>query len=366
MARKLRLEFPGAVYHVTARANERKLLYRDDVDRQVFLGLLSREVFQQGWRLHAFCLMDNHYHLLLETPEPNLARGMRRLNSVYSQGFNRRHRRVGHLFQGRYHAVFVQKEAYLLELSRYIVLNPVRARMVAEPDEWLWSSYRATAGIDPVPPFLQIHWLLEHFNQDFDRASREYRQFVNHQNVRSPWEDIRGQVWLGSESFRLRLKEIFEGRVLDEIPKTQREPLRPTEEQVVGRVLAAFEITEDELWTRNDQDAFQTAVYLLRRIANVPLRKVARLAGVSACRISSIQRRIEDGHPPERLGELLGPDRFRVSEGADGERYKVKIRPYSYSMVCSGDEWGGFASYHCEDFSRVYRPCGPGGESAAG
>ena len=146
MARPLRLEFPGAVYHVTARGDRQEPIFEGDDDRVAFLELLAKEVRQQGWLLYAFCLMGNHYHLLLETPEPNLVRGMRRLNGVYTQAFNHRHDRAGHVLQGRYKAILVDKDSYLLELCRYVVLNPVRAQMVSAVGEWPWSSYLATAG----------------------------------------------------------------------------------------------------------------------------------------------------------------------------------------------------------------------------
>jgi len=128
MARPLRIEFPGAVYHVTSRGNARRKIYRDDEDREAFLATLAWVAERFGWRCHAYCLMDNHFHLLLETPQPNLSRGMRQLNGVYTQSFNRRHRKAGHLFQGRFKAILAEKDSYLLELARYIVLNPVRTR----------------------------------------------------------------------------------------------------------------------------------------------------------------------------------------------------------------------------------------------
>jgi REP element-mobilizing transposase RayT len=124
MARPLRLEFSGAVYHITARGDRQEPIAEDDDDRLTFIDLLGKEVSQQGWILYAFCLMDNHYHLLLETPEPNLVRGMRRLNGVYTQRFNRRHGCVGHVLQRRYKSILVDKDALLRELCRYIVLNP--------------------------------------------------------------------------------------------------------------------------------------------------------------------------------------------------------------------------------------------------
>jgi len=127
MARPLRLEFPGAVYHITARGNARQPIVADDADRQRYVNALAREVSQQNWHCYAWCLMDNHYHLLIETPEGNLAAGMRHLNQVYTQAFNRRHGRVGHVLQGRYKSILVEKDSYLLELCRYVVLNPLRA-----------------------------------------------------------------------------------------------------------------------------------------------------------------------------------------------------------------------------------------------
>ena len=138
MSRPLRLEFPGALYHVTARGNGRDNIYLDDVDRRAFDDLLSEVCERHVWRVHAACQMGNHYHLLIETPDANLSRGMRQLNGVYTQRFNRWHGRAGHVFQGRYKAILVEKQAYLLELCRYVVLNPVRAAMAARPGDWPW------------------------------------------------------------------------------------------------------------------------------------------------------------------------------------------------------------------------------------
>jgi putative transposase len=124
----LRHEYPGAVYHLTSRGNARQKIFLDDTDRKKFLDVLSQAVSRYGWLCHAYSLMDNHYHLLVETPKGNLSIGMRQLNGIYTQAFNRRHRRVGHLFQGRYKAILVQKQAHLLELCRYVVLNPLRVK----------------------------------------------------------------------------------------------------------------------------------------------------------------------------------------------------------------------------------------------
>ena len=136
MSRPLRLEFTGALYHVTSRGNERKAIYLNGADRQAFLELMAQVCERFNWVIHAYCLMTNHYHLLLETQDANLSEGMRQLNGVYTKTFNRTHKRVGHLFQGHFKAILVQKDSYLLEVSRYIVLDPVRAAMVDSCEEW--------------------------------------------------------------------------------------------------------------------------------------------------------------------------------------------------------------------------------------
>ena len=149
MARPLRIEFPGALYHVTARGNARAPIFLEDADRQLLLATLGDANERHGWLCHAYCLMPNHYHLLLGTPDANLSRGMRQLNGLYTQRFNRRHDRVGHVFQGRFKGILVEREAHLLELARYIVLNPVRAGIVACAEAYRWSSLRATQDLTP-------------------------------------------------------------------------------------------------------------------------------------------------------------------------------------------------------------------------
>ena len=151
MARPLRLEFPGAIYHLTGRGNARQKVFFTDADRELFLSTLTGVVTRYHWICRAYCLMANHYHLLVETPKANLSIGMRQLNGIYTQSFNRRHNRVGHLFQGRFKAILVERDSHLLELCRYIVLNPARVMSGAKASTWKWSSYRATAGLASVP-----------------------------------------------------------------------------------------------------------------------------------------------------------------------------------------------------------------------
>src|SRR5678810_1257204 len=178
MARPLRLELSGAIYHLTARGNARQKIFFSDADRQLFMDTLTGVVSRYGWICHAYCLMANHYHLLVETPKPNLSLGMRQLNGIYTQAFNRRHRRVGHLFQGRFKGILVQKDSHFLEVCRYVVLNPVRAKLVKHPGQWVWSSYRATAGQSSISLCLTVDEILGHFGQRQGASQKKYRNYV--------------------------------------------------------------------------------------------------------------------------------------------------------------------------------------------
>ncbi len=172
--------------------------------------------------------MSNHYHLLLETPEGNLAAGMRQLNGIYTQAFNRRHHRVGHVFQGHYHAILVDKDRYWRELSRYIVLNPVRAKLVKDTQAYPWSSYRATAGTGSGPAWWQCDGLLSQFHRQRRTAQKRYRQFVREERgVTGPWTQLRGQIFLGDEVFVRRVRTRRADRNLKEIPRGQRYAGRP-------------------------------------------------------------------------------------------------------------------------------------------
>lgn len=306
MARPLRLEFAGALYHLTARGNARGEIFLDDEDRRLFAGLLSKEIAQQGWRCYAYCLMSNHFHLLIETPAGNLVSGMRRLNGVYTQAFNRRHGRVGHVLQGRYKAIVVDKESYGLELCRYIVLNPVRAKMVKRPEDWRWSSYRAIAGLVSAPDWLDVDWLLRQFGSDVNRARYAYRRFVSEGiGQASPWEHLRGQIWLGGEDFLKRMEKRVRGTPVANVPKAQQHPSRLTAAEILDKIIRAYRIDESRLLRRENQTAFKAWVYLLRRAANLPLAEVAKRCGVSASRVSHIQRIVESRNPETALQRLL-------------------------------------------------------------
>lgn len=178
MPRPLRLQLAGGIFHVTSRGNRQHDIYLGESDRRIFLHALDNAVATYRWRCHVYCLMTNHFHLVIETPEPNLSAGMQRLNGVYAQWFNYHHGLSGHLFQGRYYSKLVENDSQLLELSRYVVLNPARAGVCADPRTWTWSSLPATLGFVQPPRFLTIEWLLSRFSPDVERARRAYEGFV--------------------------------------------------------------------------------------------------------------------------------------------------------------------------------------------
>lgn len=229
MARPLRIQYPGAVYHITSRGNEKKTIYQDDWDRDAFLRTLEQVNKRYHWICHAYCLMDNHYHLVIETPDGNLALGMRQLNGVYTQLFNTRRGRSGHLFQGRYKALLIQKDTHLLEVCRYVVLNPVRAGLKRRPEDWRWSSYMATERGEPAHRCLTTEWVLGQFGKTRGEAEREYREFVREGiGAGSIWEQVKGQVILGEEKFVEKLGEhLKKHKNIPDIPKSQRYVNRP-------------------------------------------------------------------------------------------------------------------------------------------
>jgi REP element-mobilizing transposase RayT len=237
MARQLRIQFEGAVYHVASRGNAQQSIFLDDQDREGFLQVLASVVEKKRLICHVYCLMQNHYHLLIETPEGNLSAGMHQLNGMYTQYFNRRHGRVGHLFQGRYKAILVDKENYLLELCRYVLLNPVKAGAVKNPGQWTWSSYGATVGRTRVPAYLTVEWVLSQFGSEKGKAAVAFRKFVLEGLKRkSPFEDLKGQILLGTEEFIIKVRKYSEAKEpIREIPKAQMYATRPSLEELLPR-----------------------------------------------------------------------------------------------------------------------------------
>lgn len=238
MTRPLRIEFPGALYHLTARGNGGTPIFLDDVDREVFLSVLGDLVERYNWICHAYCLMDDHYHLLIETPDGNLSEGMRQLNGIYTQKLNRRHGRFGHVFQGRYKSILLEKDSYLLEVCRYIVLNPVRAGIVKHPKDYPWTSFAFTAGRNKGPDFLSTDWVLAQFGDNLKVARKRYRQFVlEGVGGESPWKRLVGQCLLGDGQFLEKVSPYLKEKApYSEIPRAQRFADRPPLESLLPRV----------------------------------------------------------------------------------------------------------------------------------
>ena len=266
MARPLRIEYPGAVYHVTSRGDARRKIFMDDIDRQQFLSILGSAIRKYNWLCHTYCLMDNHYHLIIETPDPNLSLGMRQLNGVYTQFFNRHHKRPGHVFQGRFKAILVDKESHLLELCRYVVLNPLRARRVEHPEAWQWSSYGPTGGLRRRPEFLTTDWILGVFSSERRKAQKRYRQFVKEGlNQKAPWDSLRGQILLGDDIFVQKFKDLLmEKEQVKEIPRQQRYSGRPPLNVLFAKSKIKTKAARDEMI----RQAHMRHGYTLKQIAD--------------------------------------------------------------------------------------------------
>lgn len=223
MTRPLRIEFPGTIYHVTSRGEARRAIYRDDHDRQKWLDVLSLVCRRFNIVVHAYCQMTNHYHLMIETVDGNLSQAMRQLNSLYSQYFNRIHLQVGHVFQGRYKAILVQKQGYHLELARYVVLDPLRAGMVTHVEDWRWSSYNITTLNVECPPWFNSGWLLSQFSQSDACAVEAYRRFVcNGIGQTNPLNETRYQIVLGDQAFVAQHAERLGALDFTAVSKNQR------------------------------------------------------------------------------------------------------------------------------------------------
>ncbi len=280
MARPLRIEFPGAVYHVTSRGDRREPIFVDDTDRLALLDVLGSGLERFDACALAWCLMGNHYHFVIQTRLANLSLLMRHINGVFTQRFNQRHRKVGHLFQGRFKAVLVDRDSYLLEVCRYVELNPVRAGMVLHPGDWPWSSYGALTGQAPCPPWLDRlavwgYLLGEDVSTDAltQKAGRAYADLVAAGKDVALWPDhLRQQMYLGDEAFVVRMQALATDRAVSdqEIPRAQR---------------ASPKTLQDWL---NELPSRDAAILAAHRQSHLSLSAIARALGLSVSRVSRI------------------------------------------------------------------------------
>jgi len=285
MARALRVEYSGAVYHVTSRGNRRQRIFNDDRDREHFLELLGELTRRYGWIISVYVLMTNHFHLVIETPEPNLAAGMKWLNSSYACWYNRRHGMVGHLFGERYKAIHVQTEEYMQRLARYVVLNPVRAQMVATPGEYRWSSYLATAGLEDCPEWLKTRGLEQYFGEASSWRENYIRYVDEGIDGADPiWRGLRRRVFLGTEEWlrSMRQKIDIAWRHID-IPHDQRAAGRPSMGAIVNAVADAMKLRPREVRRGSGGLARKVAAWLGVYEGRRRLRVIARTLHLKSC-----------------------------------------------------------------------------------
>lgn len=306
MGRSLRIEYPGAFYHVTSRGNEQKDVFKSQKDREKFLSYLASASERYGAAIHAFCLMGNHYHILMETPAGNLSQIMRHINGAYTNYFNTKRKRAGHLFQGRYKSILVEKDAYALELSRYIHLNPVRAGMVKMPGEYRWSSYRSYIGLTGQPDWLRTSEQLGRFQGGVLEKQSKYKSFVedaNGEEGESPFAGVIGSVILGSHVFIAEVEEkhLVEKQKDLDVPSLRRIACRWSVDEIIEKVSGVLE-NESRL-------AKKLSIYLCHRYSGARLKEIGERFGIGAAGVSQESRRFalkidEDGELRKIVNDL--------------------------------------------------------------
>jgi len=289
MARPLRITYPGAFYHVTSRGNERKDIFKSQRDRERFLEYLESATQRYNAVIHVYCMMDNHYHLLLETPSGNLPQIMRHLNGAYTTYFNVKRKRSGHLFQGRYKAILVDIDEYAKELSRYIHLNPVRAKMVAIPEAYTWSSYQFYIGKQKSPEWLYIDFILSYFGKKVSIAQNNYQQFVTEiisKKYDSPLDDVISSTLLGSPDFIAFIKDKYlSGKEPDkDIPALKELTEKVSVQDIFDEV--EFVFGKESVLARN------VKMYLCQRYTGEKLKVIGKYFGISESGVSQANRRI--------------------------------------------------------------------------
>ena len=298
MARPIRIEFPGATYHLTSRGNERRDIFYDDDDRVAFLGFLGDVARRLSWSIAAWVLMTNHFHLVVQTPQPNLSKGMQWLNGTYAAWFNRRHKRSGHLFQGRFKAFLIQKDAYFTDVCRYVVLNPVRAHMVGHPADYLWSSYLGTAGIGDPDQWLDLTAALDPFGGRGEMAQLRYRQFVLDRIGSEDllWQNLIHGVYLGTEEWAAsEMRGQVESKLRStDHPKTQRAIGRPKMHQIIAAVANAAGCTAEAIRTMRGDPLRSLTAWIGWHEGWITLRSIAASLRLrSEGHISNLIRRCE-------------------------------------------------------------------------
>jgi len=300
MARPLRVEYPGAFYHIISRGNSREKLFTRTRDYEKFLQYLEKASERFALIIHTYCLMGNHYHLLVETPEPNLSMTMQWLNVSYATYFNRKMQRSGHLFQGRFKAILVDADAYLKHLSRYIHLNPVHAGLTSTPRQYRWSSYPSYIGEQRSPKFLMTDMLLGNFGKNKKEAIKNYQEFVEGvdiKTVKDPIKKLAGGFILGDTDFVDWVKDTFLSMREDEkeIPQLMKLKPRVTPEIILEQVSKVFKIEGAKILRKGlkRNKAREVAIYLTRELSRLSCKDLGVFfGGVSGALITTMNKRI--------------------------------------------------------------------------
>lgn len=287
MARQLRIAYPGAFYHVTSRGNEQKDVFKSQKDREKFLEYLESATVRYRAVVHAYCLMSNHYHLLLETPAGNLPQIMRHINGAYTTYFNVKRKRAGHLFQGRYRAILVELDKYATGLSRYIHLNPVRAGMVTRPEEYRWSSYRNYIGQSPAPPWLNLETILNIFGKRATEAKKKYHTFVEDllgKEYDNPLQNTFGTAVLGTTGFVEMVTATHLAAKAEDrsVPGLRQLKTSPEPDEILKAVAAVM--------GQNRKLARQVGMYLFHKYSGKKLREIGSLFDVGETAIAEARR----------------------------------------------------------------------------
>ncbi len=291
MGRSLRIQYPGAYYHVTSRGNERKAIFKTKGDRKGFLSYLKSAYLRYGAIIHVYCLMNNHYHLLIETPKGNLSQIMRHINGAYTTFFNVKHKRAGHLFQGRYKAILVDADAYAVELSRYIHLNPVRGGIVSMPDLHKWSSYQYYTGKKERPDWLRVDFILSYFGSELLSSHKKYVNFVFARlsgTYDSPLRETFASTILGDENFIERITEKYLKRKNDykNLPALREIKDTHSIESIYSKVKVILDGSESV--------ARKATIFLCHQYTGSPLKEIGLHFGISDSGVSLASRRFSE------------------------------------------------------------------------
>ena len=325
MARPLRVEYPGAFYHVINRGNNQEKIFKNDRDMEKFLEYLEIASERFSIIFHTYCLMDNHFHLLVETPEANLSVAMQWINVSYATYFNRKDGRHGHLFQGRFKAVLIDADEYLKNLSRYIHLNPVRAKMVLAPSDYKWSSYSAFIGKIKAPEFLEINWLLSNFGKSKKEVKRNFKDFVEGvdiETIENPNMQVTEGFILGDSDFVDWVKDTFlSGRQGEkEIPQLKKLKPRVQLETVVNAVCEEYGCSKEQIIKkgRKKNKAREVAIYIARNVSGMSCKNLGEyFGGVSGALITMMHNRIaEESGRNRRLKRRIDKIRNKIFQGS--------------------------------------------------